>query len=247
MQHTSLRFSVRGKRAEQDISSIFTANGAEDFPMKSGTEAGPETDLYHLLKEAAQQYDHRIVFMRSNWLAVDKKIIKPGTWSAGGVFVADTDQVAGHGHDSAFCFGGFEHSTPGVGDISEAVAHYPTKGRLPGDPNHDVNRKYAMDLWAYLRKAGKGPDLAFVAGDFNMKDTDPRQDWAFGKGWTSAADETGDHENTGHGPIDGFGSLNSDGRVSAKWFNVLNDGELFMHSDHLACRVAWNVKLLKAG
>lgn len=245
-QHSSLQFSDTSAQQEQDIRDLFVHGGA--FPIKTGTEAGPDARSHNMnrthLQRFAKEHNHRLGFFRDNWIAVDQAIIQRGTLEFGSVFVADNDETVGAGHDSGFVTASFVHQDPRIGEVNVAACHYPTKGRTPRDPNYDVNERYADLLGRWARRVGKGSALVFVAGDFNMPFGKP-QDVFFGNPLTSAPDELRKIEGTGHGPIDGVASYDRDGRVSAKWVNVLTDREFFQHSDHLVVRTAFSVRALK--
>lgn len=247
MQHTSLQFSDSPKQQEFDIRLVFT--DAIEFPIKTGTEAGPDKPGHNanrdLLVEYAEKHNHVLHFARDNWVAVDRDIIKKGSVERGEVFVVDGDKTKGPGHDSVMATVAFDHVDEGVGRIHQGAVHYPTKGRTPHDPNWKWNRLYAQRIEEWMREEGRGRDLAFLNGDFNMVDNRESQDWAFGGPFTSMADELKAWETSGHGPIDGFCSYDKDGRVEARRFNVLNDQEEFRFSDHYVCRGVWTVKHLK--
>lgn len=246
-QHASLQFSDRPAQQEQDIQDLFALGG--DFPIKTGTEAGADAAGANqnrpLLREYAREYDHRVVFAADNWIAVDRAIVVPHTLVFGHVFVADNDEMVGRGHDRIFATASFMHRDPRVGEVNVASCHFPTQGRTPQEPNYDLNQRYANLLGTWAKRVGKGQALAFVSGDFNMpfgKD----QDVFFGQPLTSAQDELGKIENTGHGPIDGTASYDADGRVVARRVNVLNDREFPQHSDHFVVRTVFDVRALKA-
>lgn len=246
-QHTSLQFSDRPRQQEQDIRDLFALG--EAFPIKTGTEAGADASGDNanrpLLREYAKAHDHRVGFAADNWIAVDKAIIKPRTMVFGRVFVADNDDMVGRGHDRVFATASFTHRDPRIGDVSVAACHFPTQGRTPKDPNYDLNRRYAELLGTWARRMGKGQALAFISGDFNMP-FGKAQDVFFGEPITSAQDELGKIENTGHGPIDGTASYDQDGRVTARRVKVLNDREFFQHSDHFVVRTVFDVRALNA-
>lgn len=244
-QHASLQFSDAPAQQASDIRDLFQRGGK--FPIKTGTEAGKDKDRNDNqtnLRIQAKEHDHSLGFFRGNWIAIDRAIIKPGTLAYGSVFVADNDEVAGPGHDSGFCTASFIHADPRIGEVNVAACHYPTKGRLPRDPNYRINERYADYLGSWAKRVGKGQALVFVAGDFNMPFGE-RQDVFFGNPLTSAPDELRKIENTGHGPIDGVASYDRDRRVSAHRVNVLTDREFFQHSDHLVVRTVFNIKPLK--
>lgn len=241
-QHSSLQFSDSSRQQRRDVRDLFSQG--KDWPIKTGTEAGPDArpnDNRRWVKHYAQKHNHRLVFFRGNWIAVDRAIIVPGTVVAGSVFVADSRIVAGPGHDSGFATIAFDHRDRRIGSLAIAACHYPTKGRRPGDPNHRINRRYAEALGRWAKREGRGAALAFVAGDFNMP-WGTRQDVFFNQPITSAPDELGKAQNTGHGPIDGHASYDRDGRVSAKRVNVLTDKEFHQHSDHYVVRTVFNVR-----
>lgn len=245
-QHSSMQFSDPEPQQRQDVHDLFTEGTAH--PIKTGTEAGPDKPGTNanraLLREFAREFNHTLAFFRDNWIAVDRRIIVPGSYSAGSVFVADHDETVGPGHDSGFVHVAFNHVDRTVGGIAVAACHYPTKGRTPKDPNYKINKRYADYLGRWAKRAGRGTDLAFVAGDFNMP-WGARQDVFFNNPLTSAQDELHKIENTGHGPIDGIASYDHDGRVSARAVNVLTDREFPQHSDHFVVRASFNIKPLK--
>lgn len=245
MQHTSLQFSDKPDQQEHDVRALFEKG--EAWPIKSGTEAGVDkvgdNRLRPLLIHFAEKHDHIINFAGDAWVAVDRKIIVPGSVKKEDVFLISNDTMVGHGHDRYVAALHFVHATPGVGHISVGSVHYATKGRVPGDPNYDINRVCAVKIGRWLAQNGHGSNLAFINGDFNIPDA--RLDFALGENFTSMADELEAWQNTGHGPIDGFCSYDRDGRVKAKRFNVLDDSEFKMFSDHFMCRGTWETRLLK--
>lgn len=252
IQVTPLQFSDRGRRAVHDIDTLFEAG--KNFPVKILTEVGPETDLREELQDQLKKRNHRAAFYRSNAVLIDRDIIKQGSWRKGAVFVEDNDNVFGPGHDSGFAWASFIHKTPGVGRISVAGFHYPTKGRYAGDPNHWVNKKYAYALADWAEQHGEGDKIVIGGGDSNMPDG--RTNWAFGRQFTTLADELAarakeedrkyKYQNTGHSDIDGIWTWNPDGRVEAVSFTVLDDRELRMNSDHFVSRGTIRIRHIDA-
>lgn len=240
MQLTPLQYS--DKTAQQQRDALMVFEKGKQFPIKFGTESGPETDLHGFLRRFAQDYDHVIHFARGNWIAVDRSIILPKSFTKGQLFQVDNSELTNSQHDRVSPTFTFTHVDPRVGRVALAGTHYSTKGRTPDQPNHDTNEVIADSIAAWMKQAGSKRAIAFVAGDFNMLDNLESQDWAFGNEFTSIADELKKYQNTGHGPIDGFCSYNRDRRVSAKRFEVLPDSKLGMYSDHFVSRCAWNIK-----
>lgn len=241
MQLSPLQFSDSARQQERDVEKIFSTGWR--FPIKSGTESGPETALHKLLKEAAGDYNHRIHFARGNWVAVEKSIIRKGSVKEGTHFVASTKDVLGPGHDLVYPTIEFDHVNAPIGRIGYAAVHLATKGARPGDPNYKVNGDYIDSVTRWMTRAARGSDLAFIGGDFNSNDK--HNNWPRSKAWTSMGDELRKWPGTGHGPIDGFGSFNKDGRVTAHHLRVLNDEALHMFSDHFMVRGTWNIRHLK--
>ena len=244
MQHTSLQYSDPTRQQREDINDLFEQG--KSFPIKTGTEGasdkGSDNMNHPFLREFAKEYNHVIHIVRDNWIAIDREIIRPGTLVKGDVFLVSNDDMVGHGHDRVMATVEFDHVDKGVGHMSLGAVHYPTKTRGPSDPNWDIAKACAAGINRWMVKEGAGANLSFVNGDFNMADNQERQDWAFGGKFTSMADELEAWQNTGHGPIDGFCSYDRDGRVKAKRFNVLDDTEMFQHSDHFVCRGVWEVR-----
>lgn len=238
-QHTSLQFSDSPRQQEHDVLALF-ARG-KDFKIKSGTEAGPGTENRTLLVKHARENNHRIWFLRDNWLAVDRDIIQRKTAMPGEVFVADNDETLGRGHDSTMLTVQWQHTDERIGEMNWGVCHRPTGWN--DNKNRQIQERYARLTNQWGAKAGRGPALAFQSGDYNMPDH--KTDWFFGRGFTSLGDELGYHPNTGHGPIDGFASLNKDNRVSAAFFQAFTDRQFFMHSDHFRTIGGFWVKPLK--
>lgn len=241
MQHTSLQFSDTKAQQTHDMEAIFEKG--KSFPIKTGTESGPDNANYELIKKFAKEYNHVLSIVRENWVAIDRAIMKPNTSKKGSVFVTSNDNIATPMHDAYFATLGFTHIDPRVGRINVAGLHYPIKGATPGTPNYNVNKLYSRRVAEWMARVGKGSALAFANGDFNMDDR--LLDLALGQNFTSMADLLGNHQNTGHGPIDAFTKYDRDGRVKANRFVVLDDREQKMFTDHYVLRGVWSIRHLK--
>lgn len=242
-QHSSLQFSDPEGQQEHDVRTLFAKGKA--YPIKTGTESGTDNPLRGLLEKYARENDHSFHARQGNWVAVDRNIIKKGTVRKSFVHVINNDTLFGKQADREFPTLSFTHEDERMGRFVIAGFHYSTKGRLPRDPNWDTNRLYARKISDWMEKATEKGIIALGAGDFNMVDIIRRQDWAFGENFTSMADELKDWANTGHGPIDGFISYDAEKRVKPKKFQVLEDNQLKMFTDHFVCRGTWTIKHLK--
>lgn len=249
VQHTSLQFSDSPKQQEHDVTKIFVEG--TKYPIKTGTEAGPVDtgkggggkNNRELILEFAERFNHAVNFGGDSWVAVDKAIIHPRTLEKGDLFLVSNDKMVGHGSDRIMPWLAFDHIDPRVGRIYQGAVHYPTKGALKGSPNYAINVECSVKIGQWLSMVAAGKNLGFVNGDFNMNDH--ILDVALGQNFTTMADELHRHQNTGHGPIDGMCSYDKDGRVSARRFNVLDDSEFRLFSDHYACRGTWEIEPLK--
>ena len=239
-QHTSLQFSDSYEQKKADVKKLFSTGTS--FPIKTGTESGPDNALFELVAEYAEKHNHILKRAQGNWVAVDRTIVTPRSVEKGRVFVTSNDNLVGPQRDREFPWIQFTHAKAGVGRIAVAGFHYSTSGRLPIDPNYRTNQLYARKIEAWMKEKARGQGIVLGAGDFNMIDSMRSQDWAFGGGFTSMADELGRYYNTGHGPIDGFVSYDADRRVKAKKLVVLDDKELHMHTDHFVLRGTWSIR-----
>jgi len=239
VQHTSLQFSDKPAQQLHDVNLLFSNGGA--YPIKTGTEAGGigGNKNKEYLHDFAEKFNHVINFAADTWVAVDKRIIEPGTVEKDDLFLASNDDMVGHGQNRVMATLKFQHINELVGEINQGSVHYATRGRKRGEPNYDINKQCAEKIHRWMVENGRGSALAFVNGDFNMPDR--TLDWALGGNFTSMADELEAWQMTGHGPIDGFASYDNDGRVKAKRFTVLDDTELMMFSDHYYCQGVWVV------
>lgn len=243
-QHTSMQFTDGFSLKEEDVKKLF-ATGAS-YPIKTGTESG-DPGLFELIEHHAKKNDHLLSRVEGNWVAVDRSIIKKRTQRRGSVFVTSAKNLVGRQRDREFPWIQFTHAKPGIGRIAVAGFHYSTHGKLPNDPNWAANKDYAEQIAKWMKEMAQGSNIALGAGDFNMIDNIKTQDWAFGEGFTSMADELGKHPNTTHdqAPIDGLVSWDADRRVKAKKLIVLNDKKLPMNFDHFVVRGAWSIRHTK--
>ena len=137
----------------------------------------------------------------------------------------------------------FDHFNPKVGRLHVGGVHLYTHGRKHGDSNYELNVQATWNIEKWLRNAARGTDLGFVNGDWNI--VDRSMDVALGRNFTSMADKLKAWQNTGHGSIDAMCSYDHDGRVQAHHFNVLDDTELKLFTDHFLCHGTWKIRLLE--
>lgn len=175
-QHTSLQFSDPPRQQEHDVRKLF-AKG-EKFPIKTGTESGRDNALFDLVDHYAKKHNHIVHHGQGNWVAIDREIIKPKSRpKKDRIHVVRNDVLFGQQADREFPTIQFIHADPRMGVFGVAGFHYSTHGKLPHDPNYDTNMMYAGKIAKWMEEAARGTNIAIGAGDFNMVDKMPRQDW----------------------------------------------------------------------
>jgi len=240
--HCSMQFSDSTKHKKEDAKKIMARAANRKVAWVTGTEAGAgrSMDLRAALEKESQVNNYRFMVRSDTWIAVDRDVIVPQSYSEG--YIKVTDAVAGVHSAEGISWVQFTH--PDLGVISIGASHYMTKGRKPGDPYYQQNMKLTRAIGSWGKEHGAGGKLAFYGADANIPD---RTDDVFlGAPFTTLADELKDWQNTGHGSIDIIASYDADGRVKGKSWNVLDDKELFLNTDHFACEGAFTVRAVKA-
>jgi hypothetical protein len=234
-QHTSLQFSDTEAQMKADVEKIFS-RGKQHL---SGTESGADNPLMGLVKEAAEKHGYRLHLRKSVWVAVKKNLIKDGSRvTTGFVPVIESFEGAGRHSDRGIVWLTYTHKT--LGRITIGCAHYLTNGRKPGDPNFVLNRRLAEAIGVWATEKGKGKAIVFYSGDQNI--VDRTEDTFFGSPLTTAWDEIGKWENTGHGNIDVVASYDHDRRVKAVSITALDDSEFPLHTDHFLVDAVYKVR-----
>lgn len=233
-QHTPLQFSDNAAQKAADVDKIFK-RGKHHL---SGTESA-EFPLTDLVVAAAKKYGYRLHTARGVWVAVQENLLAPNSRvQRGYVNVIESFEGAGKHTDRGIVWLTYQHKT--LGKITIGCAHYLTNGRKPGDPNFTLNRRLAEAIGVWAVEKGKGKGLVFYSGDQNI--VDRTEDTFFGSPLTSAWDEIGKYENTGHGNIDVVASYDEDNRVTAKSITALDDTEFPLHADHFLVDAVYTVK-----
>lgn len=240
VMHASMQFNDSDAQKRSDIGDIFERAEKRKVSWITGTEAG-EQPMRSIIKAFATEYGFAVHTWRDNWICVRKTIIARDSWDHGDVFVAKASETAGPGHDSGFPWVQFRHLDLGV--ISVAAGHYPTKGASPGDPNYQINRRYAKAIGDWARTHGDGLKLAFYHGDQNVDDR--KLDTFYGQPMLSLWDELGKHESTGHGNIDVIAHYTKDTRVTGAYIRALDDTEFSQFADHFVVEGGYDIEPLK--
>lgn len=241
MGHLSLQFSDGPLQWRSDAEKVFGLG----YDWVTGTEAGDDDD-WPILLDAANRMGYKIARFRSNWVAVNKAIIRKGTWKVGSVITADNDLTVGRGHDTCIIGATFEHRNPGIGTVTVLCSHYPRFGRPDGNAEYSANLKYTTatghEVGAMMERLGAGLDLCFYGGDQNI--VDKNTDTFFGAPATSCWDDLKVYPNTGHGNIDVIARFNKDARVKIKGARAFDDKQSFFNTDHFLIQARYTVRLL---
>jgi lysozyme len=237
--HVSLQVSDTPEQQKADAKKVFTRFA--DADIISGTEAGPASDLAEYLAAEAKEADfrfHKHPGGSDVWIAVNRKLIK-GDWQTD--YQPVVDGVAGKFAGKGLLTVSFE-STLGR-RISVGAAHHMFKGQRPGDPYYADNLRLTAAIGQWAREAGRGSAIVFYAGDTNT--VDRTEDVFHGAPLTTAWDELGRYENTGHGNIDVIASFDPDKGVTAVSCVALDDTELRRFTDHFPVIAVFAVKVPK--
>lgn len=237
--HFSMQFSDTKLQQNRDAAKVF----ARGYDWITGTEAGRRGTLLDVLRIAASRSGYTFHVYKSNWLAVRKDRISKGTYDKGGETVVDNDKTVGNGSDSNVAWVQFFDKELNR-TVTVLCSHYPRRGRPNASPAQSVNLKHnktlARAIGDIAEKEGVGKAVVFYGGDQNISDR--HEDTFFGEPLTSAWDELGKYENTGHGNIDVIASLDSDGQVEATYVRALDDEELFMFADHFPVEAGYRIR-----
>jgi hypothetical protein len=238
--HVSMQFSDTTPQKVADAKAIFGRATKRGMAWVTGTEASEEP-LATILRDAADAAGYRFHVNRTGqWIAVDRGLIK-GDWKTGYVPAIESNEGTGRHTDRGVTWVAFQ--TAHLGIITVGCGHKLTDGRKPGQPNYELNRRYSHRRRVGTQ-AGVGSNLVFYHGDQN--DDDRTDDTFDGQPFTSAQDELGKHESTGHGPIDVIATYNHDGRVSVLKVDAKDDSEFPLHTDHYFVTALLEVKVLAA-
>lgn len=247
MMHTSMQFSDNREQKQHDAKRIFDRAKLRNVAWLTGTEAG-EDPLKTILHLEAQAHGYTFACYKSNWLAVHKAIITPGSYKVDYETIINNDFVVGSGHDPSLIWAQFK--MPRIGPVTVMGSHYPRFGQPDSsDPlqrrNLAVNEKVAAAIGDKAEEFGAGKALFFYGGDQNIPDK--LSDTFFGEPITSVWDELHHYEGT-HGPhdqpIDVIASYNHDGRVTARYARALDDTEFFLFCDHYAVEAGYAIQTL---
>lgn len=236
--HCSMQYSDTPDQMNADANAIFARAAKRDVGWVTGTEAG-QPALRAALKSACEKYGFRFYVHADSWVAVSRERID-GNFETGFEPVLQSTEGAGRHTDRDLVWASWDDKY--IGHVTVGTIHYLTHGRKKGDPNYELNLRICRAIADWGRVAGAGKSLVFYGGDQNIVDRD--NDTFAGAPFTSAWDELGHWESTGHGNIDVIASYDEDVRVEAAYCRALDDAEFKLNADHYPVEAGFHVRQL---
>jgi len=242
--HSSGQFSDLPEQQRVDAHRILRRVHNTQALWCTGTEAGSNSVLKPTFLEIDQ--DHGLRFVKGKtgdvWTLYRLDLFD------GKADVEWYKVVDGHGGKGAFADRGILRVT-GYSPLFKAdgtilCAHLVTHGQPDAVTQSEKRRLgYNEQIMAKAAELGKefgaGRNLVFYGGDQNVPE---RKGLLLGAPFTSLATELDKVQNTGHGPIDCIASYNKDGRISGVDFDVLDDHEFRLNTDHFYCEGVFALK-----
>lgn len=236
LQFSPLQFSDNRDQKERDVEKIFSRGKH----LMAGTESA-DRPMPTLLADAAHAYGYVLHRVHSTWVAALKAPIVGKSVEIGYEPVLKAGEGPGEHGPRVLTWMSFE--TERLGRISVGAGHYLRDGAKPGQPNHERNLRYAEAIGDWARDKGRGSGVVFYMGDQNI--VDRHGDTFFGQPLTSAWDEVGHWQNSGHGNIDVIASYDRDGRVVAEDIRALGDKVIPLATDHSLVEAEYRVRRLR--
>lgn len=263
--HASLQFTDPGKQKAHDIERIFAHAVDRRWAWFTGTEAGPGAGITgREIMQTSREAGYRpwVPSVEANgvaadtdcWIAVREDLIDGGYTEGyshafdGSAQLRDEHRFRKDKHWGPKGLVNVSFKNEKLGHVSIGSVHYVTEGNDPESLFWDLNKKLAKVSLDWAKHKAKGTDLAFLNGDFNMRDNKnhkPEGGLQLDPEFQSLADELKKWRDTGHGPIDAMLSYNKDKRVKPQSFTVLDDKKLFLHQDHYLLEGTYTVEPLK--
>jgi hypothetical protein len=248
LQHNSMQFSDTKANHQHDAKAVFDHALTSGALFVTGTEAAQSRDN-HDLRDAliieARAHGFRINASRAGeWVALNRKLGEYFDSGYAGPFIKGTTGLdAAHGAHAPRGVAWVTAQVPGVGQVTQGVAHYLTKASMIASRTTNQPLVEGIGKWGFAK--GRGRKIVFFSADANERDN--IVDVFHGKPFTTIADELGKHpkthgKDTEHGTaIDIIASYDADGRVKAKSYRVLDDSDVKLFTDHFILEAAYTI------
>lgn len=238
--HSSGQFSDTEKQQTADAHRLAKKMRDLELHFLTGTEAGSKSVLAEAWRGIDQKFGLQFRKGRSGdqWLVhridlFEGKVTQEWHKILDGVSgkFADRGYVTAGGH------------SPLVGsDLTIMASHWLTDPTDHNRPDGPGNARLSAAATVLGREYGKKHDLCFLGLDANRSEREPGG-LVLDAPFISLAQDTGKILNTGHGAIDGLCRYENDRRVHGLTWDVLDDSEFRLASDHYFCYGSWEVRI----
>lgn len=236
--HSSGQFSDTPDQQRTDARRLARRMDARNWRFLTGTEAGPQSVLTDAWRDIDQDFGVRYHKGRSGdaWLVTQRDLFH-GSYEVEWHKVLDG--VRGRYADRGF-LRVTGHCPLVHSELTILSSHWLTDDTDHHSKNGPGNRRLADALQRIGREFGQGRNLVFVGLDANRQERE-RGGVVLDAPFTSLAHELHKIQNTGHGSIDAMCSANADHRVRGNDFDVFDDSEFPLKTDHYLCEGSWHV------
>lgn len=244
--HASLQYSDTDKQHTADIELLFSRK----YDVITGTEAGKagSGNTPAELERCAKKYGYVLALYDryDTWSAVKKSLVFGnvkegahfGIWRSS----KTKPKPAGRWGDKAIVFVAWDMG-PTFGKQAVGCVHYATWGGAgTAKLKNQLDTQYAKEVAEWVNKQPEEANV-WVTGDFNRNDK--KFDVFMGQvPMMTCWDDLKVWPNTGHGNIDAIARHKNDSRVRCVCARVLDDGDLFMNTDHFLVEAEYEVRAL---
>ena len=245
MAWISLQFSDTDAQHTADITKIFSRKYHVIFGSESGPGAGNTTEELHRIGEKMGYYVQAVPRYDS-WVAVRKSLVR-GRPKVGTEFVLWRSSKyeptpPGRWGDKGIVWLSFNMKKV-FGIVTVGAVHY-LNHKGPGEAlKKQTDLEYAAKIGIWGKKHGKKSKIAFIGGDFNLRD-DKNDVFLSLADFKTCWDDLKKWPNTGHGNIDAIARYKPDRRVKCVSARVLNDKKLFLNTDHFLVEAEYEITAL---
>lgn len=236
--HSSAQFSDTPDQQRLDARRLARRMDARNWHFLTGTEAGSKSVIDDAWRDVDQNFGLRFHKGRTGdvWIVTQRDLFH-GSYEVEWHKVLDG--VAGRYADRGF-LRVTGHCPLVNSELTILSSHWLTDDTDHHMKNGPGNRRLADALERIGRKHAQGKALCFVGLDANRSERE-RGGVVLNAPFTSLAHELHKIQNTGHGAIDALCSANADHRVRGNDFDVFDDSEFRLASDHWLCEGSWHV------